>query len=207
MSVNNPEEEKVAAWLAEQQWHLENATTDMTLMMQGLQEGESVEDVSVFSCEGAPLDISSMWAEKPLLLLTGSMTCPPSRQINPVANELQSRYPDISVAVLYVIDAHPDGDPCPYTGTDWLTHDNAEADIHFGQPKTQDDRNTMACAYRDLLGLAVPVLADNMQNQLWQALGRTPNAAFLIDTKGTCGLCQVWARPDELFEELDSLQA
>jgi len=199
----NPTDEQMDEWMNEQEWHIANATTDFSQFMKELSDGQQLDDVAVFTAEGEALQLASVWAEKPALILTGSMTCPPSRQLNPAANALRERFADqFNVVLLYVIDAHPDGDLCPYTGTDWLTKDNEEAGVRFRQPLTQDDRNSMARDYRERLGLKVPVLVDNMDNAAWIALGRSPNTAVLINTDGRVSHSQVWFRPEDLVTGL-----
>jgi len=155
-------------------------------------------DSEVFSLAGASLSLSSFWHSAPVLLVTSSMTCPPSRQITPSVSEFAERYTALQIVVLYVIDAHPEGDLCPYTGTNWLTKDNREAGILRAQPQTQQERNALAAGFRSMVGLPVPVVVDNMQNAGWVALGRVANSAMLIDSEGRCVFSQPWLRPDEL---------
>jgi thiol-disulfide isomerase/thioredoxin len=198
MTINNPDAEQVEAWIDEERWHLENATLDMSVMLRGVSTGEALADAEVFSLAGAPLMLSSLWQSGSVLLVTSSMTCPPSRQVTPALTEFAERYPKLQIVVLYVIDAHPAGDLCPYTGTDWLTKDNREAGIRHPQPKTQQERNALAAEFRTLAGLTVPVVVDNMANTGWVALGRVPNSAVLIDSAGCCVFSQPWLRPDGL---------
>jgi hypothetical protein len=136
-------------------------------------------------------------------LLTGSLTCPPSRLYNPAINNLREEFGDrINMAVLYVIDAHPSGSVCPYTGTDWLTKDNKDAGLLVRQPTKQNERNALAAKYREQLGLKVPVLVDNMENSAWEALGRSPNMAVLINKNSECAVFQDWFQPEVLHELL-----
>jgi thiol-disulfide isomerase/thioredoxin len=198
-------------WMAEAEWHLENATTDLSEFMRPLAKGKVIgeaygviiAEVEVCTPEGEKCFLADTWRGRPVLLLTGSLSCPPSRLYNPVINDLREEFGDrINMAVLYVIDAHPSGAPCPYTGTDWLTKDNQEEAVLVRQPAKQNNRNALAAKYREQLGLKVPVLVDNMDNTAWQALGRSPNMAVLIDKNSQCAVFQDWVQPDALRELL-----
>ncbi|MCP4001904.1 MAG: redoxin domain-containing protein [Gammaproteobacteria bacterium] len=198
-------------WSADEQWHIENATTDLSQFMRPVSIAEvvgeafaiSIDDVEVSTPEGEQFRLADTWRGRPVLLFTGSLSCPLSRLYNPAINDLREEFGDrINMAVLYVIDAHPSGAPCPYTGTDWLTKDNQEAGLLVRQPSKQNERNALATKYREQLGLKVPVLVDNMENTAWKALGCSPNIAVLIDKQGQCGVFQDWVEPDTLRELL-----
>jgi hypothetical protein len=190
-------------WIDEERWHIENATTDVRQFMRPIAPGSRVGDATVLTPGGEELSLASVWQAKPALLITGSISCPPSRRFNARANQLLDEFgASIGVMVLYVIDAHPDGDACPYTGTVWLTKDNELANIRIGQPQTQTERLELARQYIELLDLRCPVLVDNMNNEAWEALGRWPNMAILIDNNGRCAFWQDWIKPDALSDQL-----
>jgi hypothetical protein len=206
-SAHQDDEQNRREWIADEQWHIENATTDLTQFMRPLSRGEIIDDAAVFSLTGAQQQLSELWREGPALLVTGSLSCPPSRIFNPALNRVQEQYPELNIVVLYVIDAHPSGDCCPYTGTDWLTEDNREADIHVRQPTTQDQRNKLAQRYAQQLELQVPVVIDNMDNAAWNGLNRWPNMAALIGRDGGLLAYQEWLKPEALIAVLDDTLA
>jgi hypothetical protein len=208
---NKADEQKRQEWIAEEQWHLDNATIDRSQFLRplvigeviGVSAGVVIADIEVFTPENDQCLLADTWRGRPVLLLTGSLSCPPSRLCNPAINNLREEFGDrINMAVLYVIDAHPSGSPCPYTGTDWLTKDNQEEAVLVRQPAKQNNRNALAAKYREQLGLKVPVLVDNMDNTAWQALGRSPNMAVLINKSSECAVFQDWVQPDALRELL-----
>jgi thiol-disulfide isomerase/thioredoxin len=198
-------------WIAEEKWHLENATTDLSQFMRPLSPGEvigeafgvTISEVEVCTPEGEKCFLADTWRGRPVLLLTGSLSCPPSRRFNPAINDLREEFgARINMAVLYVIDAHPSSSASPYTGTDWLTKDNKDEAVLVRQPAKQNDRNALAAKYRERLGLKVPVFVDTMENAAWKALGCSPNMAVLIDKSSKCAVFQDWFNPDELREML-----
>ena len=205
-TVPGDHEQATGKEMAEAQWHIENATLDVTQFMQAVPEGAALADAEVFTPEGEAMPLSSLWAERPALLVTGSMTCPPSRRLNPVTSKLAEEFGDrLNVAVLYIIDAHPSGDLCPYTGTDWVTTTNQEEGVLIRQPRDQEERNSRAGEYRTTLELSVPVLVDNMRNEAWAALGKSPHTAVLVNTSGQGLEYQTWFHPDELKARLVQL--
>jgi len=187
----------VDAEMAEAAWHIENATLDVSRFMQPVPVGAAIGDAEVFTPDGEPSTLSALWAERPALIIGGSLTCPPSRRLNPATSAIAEHFAGrVRVVVLYVIDAHPDGDLCPYTGTAWPHRANRAEKILIRQPRDQAERCARAREYRDLLRLQVDVVVDNMDNTAWAALGRSPNAAVLVGTDGRCRAWQDWFRPD-----------
>ena len=155
--------------------------------------GTQVPDIDVYDLSGNAVRLSSLWADKPVLLVTGSLTCPPSRRTLPdtaaVLDEYKKR---LNVAVLYVIDAHPKGDLSPYSGEEWVTKENIEEGILIRQPRNQDERISRAVELQELLGLSAPIMVDNMDNIGWESIGNRPNSATLISKDGTVLEHQKW---------------
>ena len=155
--------------------------------------GTQVPDIDVYDLSGNAVRLSSLWADKPVLLVTGSLSCPPSRRTLPdtvaVLDEYKKR---LNVAVLYVIDAHPKGDLSPYSGEEWVTKENIEEGILIRQPRNQDERISRAVELQELLGLSAPIMVDNMDNIGWESIGNGPNSATLISKDGTVLEHQKW---------------
>jgi hypothetical protein len=205
--MSDSDEANRAEWMGEQTWHIENATTDLSQFMRPLAEGVLIEDAPLCTPEGESCRLSDLWSSKPALLVTGSLTCPPARMFNSATSSLRDAFGDqLTVSVLYVIDAHPTGDVCPYTGTDWPGKDNRKQGIVVRQPRDQTERNQRAAEYRDRLGIEVPVYVDSMANTAWEALGRSPNMAALV-REGRCVLFQDWFKPDEIQTALEQVLA
>ena len=137
-SIAQNHAEFVEREMSEAEWHINNATTDVTQFMRPVADGAMVGDAKVFTPEGQSMELLSLWADKPALIVTGSLTCPPSRRLNPSTTAISGQFADrLQVAVLYVVDAHPSGDLCPYTGTDWTTQTNRDENILIRQPRDQ----------------------------------------------------------------------
>ena len=124
---------------------------------------------------------------------------------NPAIQRINAAFGQrLQATVLYVIDAHPFGSPCPYTGTDWVTADNEAAGLLVAQPQVLKDRLILARRYIELLGLQSPVFVDGMENAAWEQLGRSPNSATVIGADGAVLFWQDWFRPDALLDWLSA---
>ncbi len=155
--------------------------------------GTQVPDIDVYDLSGKAVRLSSLWADKPVLLVTGSLTCPPSRRTLPDTRAILDEYKKrLNVAVLYVIDAHPKGDLSPYSGEEWVTKTNIEEGILIRQPRNQGERISRAVELQELLGLSAPIMVDNMDNIGWESIGNRPNSATLISKDGIVLEHQKW---------------
>ena len=192
-------------WIAEEGPHREQAQVRPAATMRQLEPGTAIPDAPIYALDGNPLTLGSVWAEKPALVVTGSLTCPPSRVFVPALNYLRQRFGDrIDACLLYVIDAHPADSVCPYTGTHWLTEDNEREQVLVSQPVTLEERVALARRFIGTAGLEVAVYVDGMDNAAWDALGRSPNMAALVGTDGRCRLYQDWLMPAALTTALEA---
>ena len=173
--------------------------------MRPLLRGDPLPDARIYTEQGEPLGLQDLWAEQPVLIVTGSLTCPPSRVFNPALNDLRRRFGNSThICLLYVIDAHPSDSACPYTGTTWVTEDNEAEQLFIPQPVTLEERIALARRFAQQAELDVPVYIDDMNNAAWDALGRSPNMAVLVGTDGCCRLYQDWIMPNALASDLES---
>ena len=171
---------------------------------QGVPLGSTMPDIPLSSITGNISTLSEIWSGQLALLVTGSISCPPSRRTVPEAFSLEQRFPCLRSAVIYVIDAHPSGEANPYTGVEWVTEENRAAGILVSQPVDQAERSRLAREYQRLLSLESEVLVDGMDNQAWQAMGSGPNTAVVVDDQGRVLACQEWFEPDTLAQWLES---
>jgi len=156
-------------------------------------KGTQVPDIEVYELSGNTVRLSSLWADKPVLLVTGSLSCPDARETLPDTAALLDEYKErLNVAVLYVIDAHPKGDPSPYSGEEYVTTENIEQGILIRQPRNQDERISRAAELQELLGSSARMMVDNMENIGWESIGNRPNSATLISKSGIVLEQQKW---------------
>jgi hypothetical protein len=112
--------------------------------------------------------------ERPLLLVTGSMTCPMTASSTPSVIRLHSEFGDrVDFALLSVREAHP-GE-------------------HVPQPTDPAGVLAQARALRAHHDVPFPVLVDELDGRLHRLLDSKPNTAFLFDTDGRLVFRSLWA--------------
>ena len=95
-------------------------------------------------------------------------------------NEIYERYKDVVRFIcVYIKEAHPDDGVGGYR-SDY----NIDRGIAFDQPKTEDERAAVArhCLLR--LDLRMPMLLDDMTNQVDTAYCALPERLYVIDAQG-----------------------
>lgn len=165
--------------------------------------GEEAPKLTVRDTLGRELELETLWAEKPLVLVTGSWSCPVYRRQAPELQRLFERYgPRAKFAVLYTVEAHPSGSASPYTGEEWLTDENRREGILLQQPETFEERAELASRSRAALKLGMPFLVDGIENEAWEAYGNAPNACYVINSEGEVLARQDWLDPPALEKEI-----
>jgi hypothetical protein len=124
--------------------------------------------------EGAHVASQDLAHRKPLLLVTGSVTCPMTASSNPGLKRLHAEYGDrVQFLTLYVREAHP--------GEDQDQH-------HDYQEKVQHAR-----ALQDRDRLPWRIVVDDIEGSLHKALDEKPNAVYLADRNGIIVYRSLWA--------------
>ena len=138
------------------------------------------------AANGGHIRSSAITGNKPMLLVTGSYTCPMTASSNPALKRLHRRYGgQIVFVMLHVREAHP-------------------GEL-FDQPHDMDTkiRNAGILKSRDKLPWAVAV--DDTHGTLHRLLDEKPNAVWLTDREGTIVYRGLWAGDDEALG--DALEA
>jgi glycerophosphoryl diester phosphodiesterase len=151
----------------------------------GVQPGQPLPALDLVDLDGKAVDVQALRAGRPAILVTCSLTCNVARRQRDALAELRARAGDRAfLALVYTIDAHPAGDPCPYTGEEWVPPGNGDDDALVRQPTTLAERLALAKRYADRWAGGVPVLVDGMANASWRALGEAPNTGLCTDRDG-----------------------
>lgn len=172
----------------------------------GPQAGEQIPNVEIKTLDGDSRELHKVLGFRgPTLLLTSSLTCPKSRSTHPGAQELAKRFKgQVDVVVLYVIEAHPEHDICPYKDVEDVTAENRKEGILRRQPRTFEQRLKLAEEFKDRMRTNINIYVDPMGNQMWKGLGEAPNVGLLVDEKGIVIARQAWFAPDEMAKEIQS---
>jgi len=156
----------------------------------GLQPGDHVPaDISVYNLAGEKITLASLWKKVPLVLETGSLTCPIFHGNGPSMDDVFARFDQgtarlAHVALLYSREAHPG----------WLTN-------------RQDDLNEKLNNARKLKGKGFSrgIWVDSLDGRLHKILGLEPNSVYVIHTDGTVVYKSAWNAPSELVSVLDRM--
>ena len=137
------------------------------------------------------------------LVITASLTCPKTRQHLPAIQRLKEKFKEeLGITIVYVVEAHPEKDICPYLGVVDVTDANLRDNILFRQPKSMAERIAIAGEFKKRYPLEGQVLIDSMDNKAWRTLGQSPNLALLVDVDKRVLLRQGWVEPKSLEEEI-----
>lgn len=160
---------------------------------RGVQPGQPLPELSLVSLEGDPVSIAQLQADRPLVLVTASLTCNVARRNQTGVDGISKKYGNaVAVIVVYTIDAHPKGDICPYTGSEWVPRDNERDEVLVRQPTDQAQRLELARQFQQRFSDKAIVLVDTMDDKSWKALGSAPNLGLLVDSRGIVRLRQGW---------------
>ena len=153
-----------------------------------VEKGERAWEFELKDVDGRTHQLSELLATKPVLLVTGSYTCPVYQKNRSKVDDLEGMFgDDIHVVLVYGPEAHPETDPSPYRGDPWPKLDKFST---VEEPRTYAERVDHAKMLRgsdDVLTLVEP-----LDNPVWCTYGTAPNAAYLIDQDGTFYAVHEW---------------
>ena len=175
----------------------------------GYQVGDTVNDFTLFSFNGDTLNLrNELLKGKPVVLVSGSYTCPVFRNKINSLNSLVAEYGDsVSFFVIYCIEAHPYPDISPYFGYVNVGQQNINEGIIFPQPRTYGERKTMVYRLDSARDISASVFIDGPCNEWLLHYGPAPNNAYLINTNGTVFAKHGWFNrpPEDMADDIDSL--
>ena len=167
--------------------------------------GQKVNDFTLYNNQGVAYNLEDKLLEgKPLMIMTGSYTCPVFRAVIWELNSLITNYGnDINFVVVYTVEAHPDIDYSPYYNTVQTTQINVNEGILYEQPETYGERVNIVNDMLNAYAINCEVLIDSPCNEFWYAYGEAPNRAYLIDSTGKVVVSQGWFNFPVMTSEID----
>lgn len=150
----------------------------------GIQVGQPAVNFFLLGTDGKAVNLSKLWADKPLFLEFGAYTWGPFRQRVAATNALYDEYNDkVNFVQIYVIEPHPYGVTSPYGPYAtfpgyWASLDIEGNPLH--QPTSFAERFNQAQHEQKELGVKIPMIVDEMNNPVWCTYGPLPNCAYLI---------------------------
>jgi thiol-disulfide isomerase/thioredoxin len=163
-----------------------------------LNVGDVLPEFTLVRVDGRSVTRQSLQG-KPVVFLFGSYTSPSFRDRMPALIELSKKLGNrVTFVVLYTREAHPKGQ--------WEVQRNIDEEIYLDQHQSLDDRMAAARLARDKLGIPFDVLPDPMNDAMTKLLKGFPNAAVVVDAKGTIIARQKWMEPTGIEIHLESLE-
>jgi hypothetical protein len=161
---------------------------DLRFSNNALAPGDSLSPHELPTLDGGSIQIGGH-RDRPLLLVTGSITCPMTDSAMPVIDALYEEFGDrVDFVLLNVREAHPGA--------------------HFPQPATDEGKLAHARSLGERHDVAFTIAIDALDGELHQRLDAKPNAAFLLDATGEVMFRAQWARDDRRIRDaLESVAA
>ena len=151
----------------------------------GPKAGEKFIDFTAVTLEGKEVSLSS-YLDKPIVLETGSITCPMYANTKSAMNTLQKQYPNVHFLLLYIREAHPGGKTASITNMkEKLEH--AELTHHY-------------------YGEQREILVDNVDGTAHKLYGSMPNMTYVIAKDGVVKFRANWSNIDALKTVLQTIE-
>ena len=151
-----------------------HALADMVWSKDALRPGDTVPNAELVDVDGRRVALRDYAAGRPVLLVSGSISCPMTVSSTPGVSELYAEYGDeVAFVLLYAREAHPGAS--------------------YPQPDSLGDKIRHARDAGPALDVSFPVLVDDIDGTLHQALDAVANSAHLIAPDGTLLFRSLWA--------------
>ncbi|QUR67757.1 deiodinase-like protein [Mycobacterium spongiae] len=152
----------------------------------GVEVGDPAPDFAARRLDGTEVRLSD-FRGRPVVLETGSVSCPQYVSRVTQMNALAYRFPDVVFLVLYVREAHPGG--------------------HISAHRTADDKNAAARIAVSEEREGRVILVDDVEGSAHHDYGCMPNTVHVIDAKGTVVFRALWNDPAGVEAALRSLSS
>lgn len=174
--------------------------------INAIQVGSQVPDFTLFNPDGTAVNLcTTLSDEKPVFIMTGNVTCPVFRSKVSELNDLIAAYGNnINFFVAYTVEAHPENDLSPYSGTVWPTNANISSGVLFDQPQTYGERLDLVNYMLSNTSINCEVLVDGPCNDFWLNYGEAPNRAYLIDNTGQVVISHGWFDYPSMVTSIES---
>jgi len=163
--------------------------------------GEPAWEFTLPSLDGGEVTLSDLLQTKPVVILTGSYSCPVYRKNQGKIEKLADRLGDrVHVVIVYGPEAHPKNDNSPYSGDNWAKPDKYS---HVDLARTDAERMKNARKVGGASG--VIELVEPVDNPFWCTYGTAANAGYLIAQDGTFYAVHDWFDPPTMIESISAL--
>jgi thiol-disulfide isomerase/thioredoxin len=143
-----------------------------------LRVGDMAPDFSLTSLDGKKqVRLSDYRGAKPVVLIFGSYTCPPFRDVYPKLEKLHQEYGrEVAFLYVYIREAHAEDG--------WKMPRNQHEGIKILEPKSMADRSQVAKQACTFFKTAIPAVIDTMDDATDRAYAAWPSRIFVVDNTG-----------------------
>lgn len=144
-----------------------------------LKVGEEAPDFTLADATGMnEFKLSEFRGKRPVVLVFGSLTCPPFRRRMLDVDMLYGEYKDrVEFRFVYVREAHPDS-------VLFVIEEGNESLQKVAQTDTLDERGHNATLCTATLKLQIPVVLDKADNAVNKTYAAWPVRLVIVDTEG-----------------------
>ncbi len=147
---------------------------DMAFGEDAPRPGDRLPEFDLPSVDGEHVRSADLVGKRPVLLVTGSYSCPMTASSDPLLKELYEEFrSDIDFVMVHVREAHPG--------------ERRE------QPRSMEEKIEHARALKARDQLPWPIAVDEPDGRLHRALDEKPNAVWLADRNGFIVYRGLWA--------------
>lgn len=144
-----------------------------------LREGQDAPDFTLPDLGGkGEITLSDYRGKQPVVLVFGSITCPPFRRQVLEMDKLYEQHKDRAAFLfVYIREAHPDS-------VLRVIEDGKESLQRIEQTATLDERSRAARLCTGTLKLQMPVVVDKEDNRVNKTYAGWPNRLVIVNTEG-----------------------
>jgi len=155
-------------------------------IFEGPKAGEKYIDFQALTVDGREVSLSD-YLDKPIVLDTGSITCPMYANTTTDMNELQNQYPNVHFLLLYIREAHPGG--------------------KTKATKNMEDKTEHAKLTHSYYNETREILIDSIDGTAHKLYGSMPNMTYVIGQNGIVKFRANWTNIDALKTVLKTIEA
>lgn len=162
-------------------------SSDLAFRDGAPRAGDRLPAFDLPASDGGRVRTSGLVGRQPVLLVTGSLTCPMTASSNPILKRLHEEFGSrIAFVMLHVREAHP-------------------GERH-AQTRNFEEKLAHARALKERDRLPWPIAVDDPEGTVHWALNEKPNAAYLTDREGRIVFRSLWAGDERgLRQALESV--
>ncbi len=145
---------------------------------QGPTLSDDAPDFTLTTQDGSQtISLHEQHADKPVVLVFGNFTCGPYRRAYPEIEDIHQRFKDVAnFLAIYVREAHPEDG--------WKMQSNLKQGITVTQPKTFEERVSIAQQCQQKLNYTMPLLVDQIDDTVGNTYSGMPARLYVIDRHG-----------------------